>query len=167
MEQIRTWLRRLLALAALIGSGVAVYVAVGSVGGSDTTSAEEARAALARLNTVNETLSERLEALSPGGSAQEARDATRTALTTTQELVEQISAEDPVGVRVRSALGAELSYLDAVGSTLANPRSALAGTIATRAAALRAALRPLAVAEPRAVHGADKLLAYTRARIGE
>ena len=95
-----------------------------------------------------------LAQLGPRGSVARARLRTREALAATELLARQLrDFGGPAAVRLRAATPAQLRYLDAVGSTLTNPRSPLRSQLSARARAARTALaaldRPAAPARPR------------------
>ena len=62
-------------------------------------------------------------------------------------------------------LDAELAYLDAIGSTLNNPRSSLRGKLRERGAALRSALQSVPGGSQLTVKGGTELGAYSAARV--
>lgn len=155
---MRLWFSRLLALLALAGAVAAVVFTVSTVGSSGGASPKPA---VEDLNRANATLSGQLEALEAGTSPRQALDATRAAAELTRSLAE--SVEDPA---LAAALRAELDYLDAVGSTLNNPRSALRGRVGPRGDALRDALQAAPGGDRRVVSGGQELVAYSEARAG-
>ena len=163
MVQWKRWIARVAALVALLGAGVAVYVAVASVdtAGDEVTSEQVAT----RLNAANREASRLLEELRAGESPRPAQDAVRAAADTTRELIEETD-DGGVTDHIDAVLQAELTYLDAVGSTLNNPRSALKGAIGERALALRRQLESFPGGDSTLVHGGQELVVYSDARLG-
>src|SRR5688572_2191705 len=126
---MRIWIPRILALLALAGAVVGVFAAVASVERTDELTVEEAQEITGRLNAANDELGRLLTALEPGMSPREAQAAARTAADLTRELIEDGGDEGSLADRLDAVLRAELAYLDAIGSTLNNPRSELRGAI--------------------------------------
>jgi hypothetical protein len=95
-----------------------------------------------------------------------ALDRTREAIATTRSLAFEIGhARGAEAERLRHALGHEGAWLEAVGSTLSNPRSPLRAQLAVRDRALRHALAALRThAAPRA-GAARHLVDYARSRV--
>jgi hypothetical protein len=161
---LRTWIPRALALAALVAAGVAVLVAVTSVHSKHTTTHAEVAAALGRLSTANRALSSQLAGLHPGASPRGAQAADRTAQTLTKQLLAQFSTDDDLGTRMHVLLDAELAYLDAVGSSVANPHSVLLSKVVELATTLRGALGDTPPGNAADVRGDGTLLTYSTAR---
>lgn len=164
-RRVRVWLARLFAILALAGAAAAVAVAVSSVRSRHDVTETQARDAMAQLTGVNRALSTRLTALRPGASPRPAQEAARQAVARATGLGASVSTDGSLGSAVHAVLTAERAYLDAVGSTLNNPRSSLRSAIAERAVALRRALGSLAGGVPSAVSGSAELLTYSRKRI--
>ena len=94
-----------------------------------------------------------------------ARARTREAIATTRSLALEIRHHGGDEVQpLRRALRLEADWLDAVGSTLANPRSLLREALASRDAALRPALGALPGPAPTHREGTQELLDYARWR---
>jgi hypothetical protein len=163
---MRIWVPRIVALLALGGVVTALVLAVGMSGASGGFTAEDVETATAELNRANGALSDKLEALEPGASPREAQDAARAAADLTRRLVED-AGDAPEAESLRAVLDIELDYLDAVGSTLNNPRSALRGRVGERGDALRDALQNVAGGDHRVVSGGQELVAYSEVRAGE
>lgn len=161
---MRIWGARSAALAALAGAAVAVVVAVASVHGTQSTSMSDVNGAVAQLSAVNRKLSGQLEALAPGASPHQAQLTNRSAQAMAKDLRGQFGADDDLGTRMRSLLDAELAYLDAVGSSVANPHSVLLDKVVPRADALRTALGLVPGGEPTDVHGDANLVTFSTAR---
>jgi len=89
------------------------------------------------------------------------RDAT---LATRSLAIEARSYDGPLTRRLRRALRLEAAWLDAVGSTLANPRSDLRRQLVARDAAARRALATLPATAGRRTGGAAHLVDYARSR---
>jgi len=82
-----------------------------------------------------------LARLGPPGSVSRARVRTREALAATAALADQLrDFEGPAAARLRTAARVQLRYLDALGSTLLNPRSPLRAQLPARGLAARKAL---------------------------
>lgn len=80
----------------------------------------------------------------PGRAAAPALALTRESIATTRSLAREIGhAQGARAERLRRALRLEGAWLDAVGSTLSNPRSPLRAQLAVRDRALRPALAAL------------------------
>ena len=162
---MRIWVARVAALLALLGAATAIFVAVTSVEANDELTVSEAQEAAERLNAVNGPVGRLLEELEPGKSPADAQNAVRTALEETREMIEDGNGDGSLAERLDAALSAELKYLDALGSTLNNPRSALKGTIGARAVELRDQLKSTPGADEKLVRGGAELVAYSDARI--
>ncbi len=119
---------RLLALLSILVAGAAVAYFV--------TSALEIATPKPPMESASETaweatsaLSDGLRSLRPGGSRGDVRPLASTAAESVKNATERVeglalpTAETPVRARVLAALRADAEWIDAVGSTLANPRS--------------------------------------------
>ena len=94
-----------------------------------------------------------------------ALDRTRDATLATRSLaIEARSYDGPLTRRLQRALRLEAAWLDAVGSTLANPRSDLRRQLVARDAAARRALATLPATAGRRTGGAAQLVDYARSR---
>lgn len=164
---VRTWIPRLLAVLALAGTAVAVVVAISSVDSNGELGSDDVRRAMERLVEANRTVSGQLNALAPGASPRAAQDAVRNAAGLIQELGTGLDGEGDLAERLDDVLAAQVAYLDALGSTLANPNSALRGRIGERGDALRGALAQVPGGDPGAVEGGAELVAYSEARAAE
>jgi len=156
---------RVLAVVALAGAAVATIIAVASIETRHEVSQNQARRAMDQLTVVNRNLARTLEALEPGVSPQQAREADRSAAALSRTLADDVGTEGDLGAGVHAVLGAELSYLDAIGSTLNNPRSRLRQDIGRRAIALRQVLQNVPGGAPSDVRGGAALVAYSSARV--
>ncbi|MDX6677071.1 MAG: hypothetical protein QOE31_1123 [Solirubrobacteraceae bacterium] len=98
-----------------------------------------------------------------GGGTPRALNRTRDAHLTTRSLALELrSYRGPEVDRLRSALGIERAWLDAVGSTLSNPRSPLRTKLLARDAAARRALTDLPTPRPPRADGTRSLLNHAR-----
>lgn len=163
--RVRLWIARLAALLALLGAVAAVYAAVASVESTDELTVEEAQQAAARLNAVNGSVAGQLGTLTPGASPRAAQEAVRAAADEARSLADTDHGQGALVDRLDAVLRAELAYLDALGSTLNNPRSPLKGTIRERGATLREQLQSLPGGDAERVRGGAALVAYSDARI--
>jgi hypothetical protein len=162
------WVARLFALLALGGAGVAIYYAIDSVEIKHEVTTEEAQDAMARLNTANRSLSGRLGGLKPGFSPKAAQESVRSAAALSRKLDQDVGTrEGNLGDGVHAVLVAELAYLDAVGSTLNNPRSPLRGRIMELGITLRQQLQNIPGGQSKSVSGGAELVAFSKARVGE
>jgi hypothetical protein len=149
---------------ALGGAGTAIYYAVKSVEHKHPVTPAQAREAMNQLTVANRNFSRELGVLKLGVSPQLALEAGRSAAATSRRLQQDVRTEGDLGVSVHRALKAELSYLDAVGSTLNNPRSKLQDKIGERQLKLRNSLQNIPGGAPRAISGGANVIAYSRAR---
>lgn len=156
-----------MAVLALAGAAAAIVVAIGSVDSSGEPGSDDVQGAMERLAGANRTVSERLNELASGASPDAAQEAVRSAAALTQQLGTELDGEGDLADRLDDALAAQVAYLDALGSTLANPNSALRGRIGERGDALRGALRGTPGGDPGAVEGGAELVAYSEARTDE
>jgi len=156
---------RVLAIVALAGAAAATIIAVASIETRHEVSQDQARRAMDQLTVANRNLARTLEGLEPGVSPQQAREADRSTAALSRTLADGVGTEGDLGVSVHAILGAELRYLDAVGSTLNNPRSRLRQEIGQRAIALRQVLENVPGGAPGDVRGGATLVTYSRARV--
>ncbi|MCW2990630.1 MAG: hypothetical protein JWM73_1224 [Solirubrobacterales bacterium] len=163
---MRVWLARLFALLALLGAVAAILLAVSSVKGTDEVTVEEAQGAMLQLATTNGALSDKLDALKAGVSPKDAQAATRATAAATRKLQADIPGEGTLADQLLVVYSAELTYLDAVGSTLNNPSSPLRGRVGATAQALRDALQQVPGGDHRAIRGGMALVQYSEARAG-
>lgn len=161
----RVWFTRVFAVLALGGAIAAVLVAVNSVHTTHEVTQSEARQAMNQLTVANRNLSRTLAALRPGTHPQQAQEAGRSAAALSRKLGADVGKDGNLGDGVHQVLAAELAYLDAIGSTLNNPRSPLSRKIMERGIALRAVLQNLPGGAPRAVSGGAALITYSKARV--
>ena len=97
-----------------------------------------------RLTGYDHDVRAQLSRLGPPGSVARARLRTREALAATEVLADQLrDYRGAAATRLRAAAAAQLRYLDAVGSTLVNPRSPLRAQLSARASVARTALAAL------------------------
>lgn len=164
---MRIWLPRALALLALLAAAAAVLLAIGSAQRTGEVTAAQAQDMMLTLAQANRSLGERLDALRPGDSPRQAIAETRAAAAVARRLEATVAGSGGLAAGLRAVVTAELGYLDAVGSTLNNPRSALRGRVGPLAQALRDALQQVPGGDHRAVRGGMNLVAYSRARAGE
>lgn len=161
----RIWLARIAALVALAAAAVAIALAISAFDGTGEISGADAQAAMRQLSVANRALGERLEALAPGASPRDAQQTARSTAALARRLDDHVDGEGDLADRVHAVLRAELDYLDAVGSTLNNPRSPLRGRIGERAQALRDVLQHVPGGDHRAVRGGLALVRYSEARV--
>jgi hypothetical protein len=164
---MRKWIARLFAVLALGGAGIGIYLAVTSVKVKHDVTVSEAHDAMVALAGVNHDLSSRLGALHPGDSPRDAQETVRLAAAQTRKLDKDVGSEGDLGVAVHTVVKTELTYLDAVGSTLNNPRSPLRSRISGDAIALRQALQNVPGGASRAISGGANLVVYSKLRVGE
>ena len=164
---MRKWFARLIAVIALAGAGVGIYVAITSVKTKHEVTESEARDAMTQLGELNSDLATRLKALKAGDSPRAAQESAHAASVATRKLDADVSRDGDLGVTVHAVFKAELTYVDAVGSTLYNPRSALRGRINEFAIALRQALQNVPGGQPRLIAGGANLVVYSKRRTGE
>src|SRR6476620_10991388 len=147
----RSWVARAAALVALVATLIALLVAVTTVSGSSSaTTTTESRDLMLQLAQANGALGDRLNALAPGGSPRDAQDA----------------GDGNLAAGLHAVFTAERDYLDAVGSTLNNPKSTLRGQVGPRAQALRDALQQVPGGDHHAVRGGQALVLYSEQRTG-
>lgn len=163
----RVWFARVFAVLALGGAVAAVLIAVNSLHSTHEVSQSEARQAMNQLTVANRNLSRTLATLQPSMSPRQAQEAGRSAAAVSRKLAEDVGKEGDLGDGVHQVIAAELAYLDAIGSTLNNPRSPLSRKIMERGIALRTVLQNLPGGAPRAVSGGAALVAYSKARVSK
>ncbi|MEY2516775.1 MAG: hypothetical protein QOJ89_4133 [bacterium] len=156
--------RRIVALLALLLLPVTV-VALAKAGGPEVAmSSADAQFLSRQLVVADQRVRARLVHVRDEGTARSLAR-TRDALLTTRSLaVEMRSRRGPAVVRLQAALAQERAWLDAVGSTLANPRSPLRDELPARDAQARRALATLPTAPAHRVGGARSLISYARSR---
>ena len=161
------WIPRALALFALLGTLAALLFVFSGLESTNELTVEEAQDVMTQLNEANARVSGLLEAIEPGDSPTEAQGAVREAADLTRELHDDTPDEGSLSDRMRSVLDAELDYLDALGSTLANPRSALRGTIGPKQTVLREQVKNTPGGDVDSISGGAELIAYSKSRTGE
>lgn len=164
---MRVWIARGIALIALIAAAGGVLYVLSSVESTDELTVAETEAAMTELNQANARLSGLLEELRAGDSPAEAQAAARAAADLTRRLLDDTPAQGSLSDRMRRVLVAELDYLDALGSTLNNPRSALRGTIGAKQIVLREQVQNTPGGNVEVISGGAELVAYSKARTGE
>ena len=130
---------------------MAIYVAITSVDSAKEVTGDEAAAAMQQLATANGGLSDKLEPLAPGASPQAAQAETRKVAALTRKLQGEIDGGGDLADGLHAVYAAELTYLDAVGSTLNNPGSPLRAKIGPTAQALRDVLQQVPGGDHRAI----------------
>ena len=164
---MRKWFARLFALIALGAAGFGIYYAIDSVKDDDKeVTAAQARDAVAQITEANADLSSKLRALKVHTSPQLAQESVRSAAALTRDLDEKVGDKGDLAEAVHTIIRKELAYLDAVGSTLANPRSPLRSQVAEFALAVRKALREVPGTGSAEISGVAKLIAFSEARLG-
>lgn len=164
---MRVWIARVAAVLALLAAAGGVLLVLSSVEPTDELTVAEAQAMTTELNQANARLSGLLEALTPGASPAEAQESVRAAADLTRRLLDETPREGSLSDRMRAALGAELDYLDALGSTLNNPRSPLRATIGPKQVVLREQIKSTPGGDVEVISGGQELVAYSRSRTGE
>ncbi|MGI8624389.1 MAG: hypothetical protein ACR2NB_13120 [Solirubrobacteraceae bacterium] len=145
----RRWLARLAAVLALAGVAYGVYTIVRTGTEAHSRGPSAPAAQVAALGRSQEALAKRLEALRPGRSAKPARVALRAVQDDRGVAMVALRRRRTAGKPaiddrpLQGALGAELDYLDAVGSVLRDPRSPLLKSVGTRAEAAKRAFTAL------------------------
>src|SRR4051812_31557267 len=164
---MRKWFARLFALVALVGAGVGIYYAIDSVRSeSDKVSASEAKDAADQISQANGDLSAKLAALRPHHSPQLARESVHTAAALARKLDEDLGKKGDLADAIHGVIRKELAFLDAVGSTLANPRSPLRGRVAEYAIDVRQAFQHVPGSHSASISGVPQLVAFSEARLG-
>jgi hypothetical protein len=156
--------RRLVALIALAMVPAAVYALVVTDGPASALSRADATFMSAQLMTADQRVRRELVRLRPGrtfAALARTRDATLTTRSLTLELANAGGRDAEL---LRRALRLETAWLDAVGSVLSNPRSALRDELVARDAVLRPAMDALPVREGRRKGGAAHLVRYAKSR---
>lgn len=157
--------RRVVAVSAILLVPASVYALVATSRPSATLSHADAAYLSSQLVAADQAVRTQLARLRPLRSyAALAR--TRDAALTARSLALEVDSHSGVYAdALQRALTLEAAWLDAVGSVLANPRSALRAELVPRDAALRAAIDDLPVAPGRRRGGAVHLVRYAEARI--
>src|SRR4051794_30468185 len=163
---MRKWFARLFAVIALAGAAVGIYYAIDSVKSDPEVTAADARDAMAQISEANADLSAKLEALRAHHSPQLAQESVRTAAAVTRKLDDDLGSEGELADASHATIRKELAFLDAVGSTLANPRSPLRGRIGELAIDVRQAFQHVPDAGSPQISGVPRLLAFSEARLG-
>src|SRR3954451_3811733 len=163
---MRKWFARLFAVIALGGAAVGIYYAIDSVKSeSDKVSAAEARDAAAQLAEANGELSARLAALRRGHSPKIARESVHRTAALTRKLDEDLGTKGDLADAIHAIMHKELIFLDAVGSTLANPRSPLRGRVAEYAIDVRQAYQHVPGSGSASISGIARLVAFSESRL--
>jgi hypothetical protein len=158
--------QRVVALLALALLPLAVVALATSGGPAVAMSRADASFLSAQLVQADQRVRAQLVRLR-AGAASRALVQTREAVLTTRSLgVEMRSFRGAEAARLRRTLRLEGRWLDAVGSTLYNPRSPLRAQLAARDATARRALAALPGARPSIRSGRAQLVAYSRLRAG-
>lgn len=132
----------LVGLLALVAACAAVIVTTSA--SSDPLAPADARFFTGQLVRADQDVRTQLVRLGPSGSLAEARVHTRDAAAVTHGLAGFVRHDGGAdAARLRVATGAELRFLDAVGSVLVNPRSPLLGRLGALDVAARDALAAL------------------------
>jgi hypothetical protein len=163
-DRSRTF-NRVAVLVALAALAVAVAALVEASDPVTPLSPSDADFMSAQLVAVDRRVRGSLEHLRELGPAP-AIDHARNAVATTRSLVIELrNSHGDVADRLRRALTLEGAWLDAIGSTLANPRSPLQAQLAARDDALRPALAALPGRGAPHANTAPLLVSYSRSRI--
>lgn len=162
-------LARALSLTALLVC-IAAFAGILVEGAAKAPAAAGGAAQVERLQASAARLAGELEALRPGRSAQRARRALHVALADNTAVASAIKRAEAAGMatepRLANAVDAHFEYLDALGSVLSNPRSALRGRLPERARRVQAAFASLEGAGrlPRTISGWERVEALAAAR---
>lgn len=137
--------QRVAAVSALaVSFGAVVVVGAGAVGGESGGAVE---AAVRPVGAADVRLAGRLDALRPGASPRPAQEAAREALAAgRQGLAVLGTPKDRRSRQAAAALRSHQRLVDAIGSTLANPRSVLRDRLAAMAAETARAFDAIGVA---------------------
>lgn len=156
--------RRCVAFAGVLMIPTYVSVLVASGGPTTELSHGDASYISAQLIQADRRVRTELARMRPLQTSA-ARARTRQAIATTRSLAHQLrhNGGDEVD-RLSHAVRLEADWLDAVGSTLSNPRSVLREALASRDAALGEALAALPGPPPSHRGGTQELLDYARWR---
>lgn len=163
---MKLWIARAAALVALVAAVAAVYLAVTTVSESKEVTTTQSQDLMLQLAQANGALGDKLDALKPGDSPADAQDATRNLAELARDLDGRVDGGGNLADGLHAVFRAQLDYLDAVGSTLNNPRSALRGRIGELAQALRDALQQVPGGDHRAIRGGRNLVVFSEARAG-
>ena len=163
---MRKWFARLFAVIAIAGAAYGIYYAINSVKDEPDVTAADARDGAAQISDANADLSSKLRALRPGGSAQLSRESVHSAAAVARKLDGDLGHKGDMASAIHAIIAKELHYLDAVGSTLANPRSPLRGRVADLAIEVRKAYQHVPGAGSPQISGVPQLIAFSEARLG-
>jgi hypothetical protein len=165
-----TYLARVLSLSALVVC-VAAFVGILVQGAPKAPASATGRPEVERLEVSAARLAAELAALRPGTSAQRARRALHAAVADNRAVAFAIRRAEAAGLlrdeRLANAVDAQREYLDALGSSLSNPRSPLLRHLADRARRVRAAFASLPGAGglQRTISGWQRLATTTASRV--
>jgi hypothetical protein len=158
-------LRRLVVLVAILVVAAAAAALVGARTPVTPLSWADARFVGAQLATADRHVRAQLVRLR-GHATARARDRTRESIATTRSLALEVRyARGAEARRLQRALRLEGDWLDAVGSTLSNPRSPLRMELLARDRPLRLALAALAAPAARRMAATQHLVGYARSRV--
>jgi len=156
--------RRLVALLALLLLPATVVALANAGAPAVAMSSADAQFLSRQLVVADQRVRARLIRLRDEGTAP-SLGRTRDAVLTTRSLaVEMRSQRGPAVDRLHHALTRERAWLDAVGSTLANPRSALRERLLALDVQARRALAALPTTRPHRVGGTRSVISYARSR---
>ena len=156
--------RRLVALLALVLLPVTVVALANAGGPAVAMSSADAQFLSRQLVVADQRVRARLIHLRDEGTARSLARTRDAVLTTRSLAVEMRSQRGPAVARLQRALTHERAWLEAVGSTLANPRSPLRDELLVLDAQARRALAALPTSPAHRVGGARSLISYARSR---
>ena len=163
---MRKWFARLFAVIAIGGAAYGIYYAIDSVKSEPDVSAADARDGAAQISDANSDLSSRLRALRAGASVSLARESVHSAAAVARKLDKDLGDKGDMATAIHAVINKELQFLDAVGSTLANPRSPLRGRVGEFAINVRQAYQHIPGAGSPQISGVPQLVAFSEARLG-
>ncbi len=165
-KRIGKYARRLAALVALLMLPGAVYALAVTKGPVSDLPQADAAFLSEQLITADQRVRKQLVRLRPLHTSAAIARTRESQLTARSLAIELDSKGGARADRLQRALKLEAAWLDAVGSVLANPRSALGEELVARDVALRSALKALPSTEGlRRKGGSQQLRDFARSRI--
>lgn len=157
--------RRVLAFGALLVPPAAVAALLMTHAAGSGLSRADAGFIAGQIVTADQRLRSQLARVAVNGTAPSAERAREANLTMRSLMIEVGGHGGAEAIGLRRALTLQRAWIDAVGSTLASPRSPLRDELAARDAAARAAIAALPGSSGRRSGGARSLLSYARSRV--